>query len=81
MSMDREVLIKAKHGANIVNISVIRREKLQFMYNFNRCVAFMPLFRTLKLWKQFTGRKVKSLMQFTYCELLPKSVPSYPFSF
>ena len=29
-------------GANIVSVSVIRREKLQFMYNFNRFVAFMP---------------------------------------
>ena len=35
-------------GANIVGVSVIRREKLQFMYNFNRFVAFMPLFRTPK---------------------------------
>ena len=31
-------------GANIVNVSVLLREKLQFMYNFNRFVAFMPLF-------------------------------------
>ena len=31
-------------GANIVSVSVILREKLQFMYNFNMCVAFMPLF-------------------------------------
>ena len=65
-------------GANIVSVSVIRREKLQFMYNFNRFVAFIPLFAQRKLWKQFTGRNAKSLMQFTYCELLPKSVPSYP---
>ena len=35
-------------GANIVILSVIRREKLQFMYNFNRFVAFMPLLRTTK---------------------------------
>ena len=35
-------------GANIVSVSVIRREKLQFMYNFNRFVASMPLFRTTK---------------------------------
>ena len=35
-------------GANIVSVSVIRREKLQFMYNFNRFVAFMPLVRTTK---------------------------------
>ena len=33
-------------GANTVSVSVIRREKLQFMYNFNRFVAFMPFFRT-----------------------------------
>ena len=31
-------------GANIVSVSVILREKLQCMYNFNRFVAFMPLF-------------------------------------
>ena len=35
-------------GANIVSVSVIRREKLQFMNNFNRLVAFMPLSRTTK---------------------------------
>ena len=35
-------------GANIVSVFVIRREELQFMYNFNRFVAFMPLFRTTK---------------------------------
>ena len=35
-------------GANIVSGPVIRREKLQFMYSFNRFVAFMPLFRTTK---------------------------------
>ena len=35
-------------GVNIVSGSVIRREKLQFMYNFNRFVAFMPLSRTTK---------------------------------
>ena len=35
-------------GANIVSVSVIRREKLQFMYNFNRFVAFMPIFHTTK---------------------------------
>ena len=40
MSTDREVLIKA----NIISFSVILREKLQVMYNFNRFVAFMPLF-------------------------------------
>ena len=34
--------------ANIVSVSVIRREKLQFMYNFNRFVASMPLSRTTK---------------------------------
>ena len=68
-------------GANIVGVSVIRLEKLQFMYNFSRFVAFMPRFAQLKLWKQFTGRNAKSLMQFTYCELLPKSVPSHPYSF
>ena len=31
-------------GVNIVSVSVILREKLQFMYNFNRFVAFMSLF-------------------------------------
>ena len=31
-------------GANIVSVSVLIREKLHFMYNFNRFVAFMPLF-------------------------------------
>ena len=31
-------------GTNIVSVSVILREKLQFMYNFNRFVASMPLF-------------------------------------
>ena len=30
-------------GTNIVSVSVIRREKLQFMYNFNRFVVFMPV--------------------------------------
>ena len=30
--------------ANIVSVSVILREKVQFMYNFNRFVAFIPLF-------------------------------------
>ena len=30
-------------GANVVSVSVIRREKLQFMYKFNRSVAFKPL--------------------------------------
>ena len=35
-------------GANIVSVSIIRRGKLQFMYNFNRFVAFMPLFRITK---------------------------------
>ena len=66
-------------GAKLVSVSVIRREKMQFMYNFNRFVAFMPFFAQLKLWKQFTGKNAKSLMQFTYCELLPKSVPSHMF--
>ena len=37
-------------GANIVGVSVIR-EKLQFMYNFDKFVAFMPLFRTTKTWE------------------------------
>ena len=37
-------------GANIVSVSVIR-EKLQFMYNVNRFVVFMPLFRTTKTWE------------------------------
>ena len=31
-------------GANIVSVSVILREKLQFMYNFNRFVAFVHPF-------------------------------------
>ena len=31
-------------GTNIVSVSVILREELQFMYNFNRFVAFMRLF-------------------------------------
>ena len=31
-------------GANIVSVSIILREKLQFMYNFNIYVAFMPPF-------------------------------------
>ena len=35
-------------GANIVTVSIIRREKLQFMYNFNRFVASMPPVRTNK---------------------------------
>ena len=35
-------------GANTVSGFVIRRGKLQFMYNFNRFVAFMPLSRTTK---------------------------------
>ena len=64
-------------GANNVRVSVILRDKLQFMYNFNRFAA--SFFTQLKLRKQFIGRNAKSLMQFTYCELLPKSVPSYSF--
>ena len=69
-------------GVNIVIVSVILREKLKFMYNFNRFVVFMPLvIAQLRFRKQFTGRNTKSLMQFTYCELLPKSIPFYPFSF
>ena len=37
-------------GVNIVSVSVILREKLQCMYNFNIFVVFMPLFshKTLK---------------------------------
>ena len=35
-------------GANIVSVSVICREKLQFMYNFNRLIAFWPPFCTTK---------------------------------
>ena len=35
-------------GAYIVSVSVIRCEKLQFIYNFNRFVASMPLSRTIK---------------------------------
>ena len=50
-------------GANIVSVSIIRREKLQFMYNLNRFVASSLFFAQLKLWKQFTGRNAKSLMQ------------------
>ena len=38
-------------GANIVSVSEILREKLQFMYNFNRFVALMPLFRITKTLK------------------------------
>ena len=66
-------------GANIVSVSVILREKLQFMYNFNILLLSCLFFRTTKTLK--AGRNVKSLMEFAYCELLPKSVPSYPFSF
>ena len=57
------------------------------MRNNNSCTISTHLllsclfFAQLKLWKQFTGRNAMSLMQFTYSELLPKSVPSYPFSF
>ena len=64
--------------ANIVNVSVIFREKLQFMYNFNRFVPFMPLLLRTTILKAVQGRNAKSLMQFTYCELLPKLVLSYP---
>ena len=46
-------------GANIVSVSVIRREKLQFMYNFNRFVAFMPFFRTMKTLKPVHSQKCK----------------------
>ena len=31
-------------GANTISVPVIVREKLQCMYNFNRIVAFVPLF-------------------------------------
>ena len=48
-------------GANIVGVSVILREKLQFMYNFNILLLSCLFFAQLKLWKQFTGRNVKSL--------------------
>ena len=51
ISTDREVLIKSSMGANIVSFFGILREKLQFMYNFNRFVAFMLFFRTTKTLK------------------------------
>ena len=47
-------------GANIVSVSVIRREKLQFMYNFNRFVAFMPFFFRTTNWNALPDSLISS---------------------
>ena len=83
MSTDREVLIKAtaSMGANIENYNPYNALwEITIHVQFQQiCCFYASCFAQLTLWQQFTFRNAKSLiiMQFTYGELLPKSVPFY----
>ena len=52
-------LSRPSMGVNTVSVSVILREKLQFMYTFKIFVAFIQLFRTTKTLKAVHWQKWK----------------------